>query len=172
MYPEKHHFCSSFDPPQFKSFLSFRYYTFDFHNALAPSLYPSQLYYTDNDDLTKISACNSHPVNQTLTHWGPVTHICVGKLTITSSDKGLLPRRRQAIIWTNAGILLIGPLGTNFSDISRDIQSFSFKKMHLKMPSAKWRPFCFGPNVLNWHMTCISHNEIGGMSYHEGSSAN
>ena len=45
-----------------------------------------------------------------LTHWGRVTHICVGKLTIIGSDNGLSPDRRQAIIWTNDGILLIGHL--------------------------------------------------------------
>ena len=83
-----------------------------------------------------------------LTHWGRVTHICVDKLTIIDSDNGLSPGRRQAIIWTNAGILLIGPLGTNFSEISIEILTFSFKKMHLKVSSAKWRPFCIGPNVL------------------------
>ena len=44
-----------------------------------------------------------------LTHWGRVTHICVVKLTIIGSDNGLSPGRRQAIILTNAGILLIGP---------------------------------------------------------------
>ena len=76
-----------------------------------------------------------------LTHWGRATHICVGKLTIIGPDNGLSPRRRQAIIWTNAGILLIGPLGTNFSKILIGIQTFSFKKMHLKMSSAKYRPF-------------------------------
>ena len=52
-----------------------------------------------------------------LTHWGRVTHICVGKLTIIGSDNGLLPERRQAIIWTNAGIVIIGALGTNFCEI-------------------------------------------------------
>ena len=82
------------------------------------------------------------------THWGPVTHICVGTLTIIVSENGLSPGRRQAIIWTNAGILLTGPQGTNFSEILTGIQAFSFKKMHLKMSSAKWRPFCFGLNVL------------------------
>ena len=56
-----------------------------------------------------------------LTHWGRVTHICVNKLTIIGSDNGLSPGRRQAIIWTNAGILLIGPLGTNFSEILIEI---------------------------------------------------
>ena len=63
-----------------------------------------------------------------LTHWGRVTHICVGKLTQIGSDNGLSPGRRQAIIWTNTGILLIGPLGTNFSEISIGIQTFSFNK--------------------------------------------
>ena len=80
-----------------------------------------------------------------------MTHICVGKLTIIDSDNGLSPGRCQAIIWTNAGILLIGPLRTNFNEILIGlicIQIFSFEKMHLKMSSAKWRPFCFGLNVL------------------------
>ena len=84
----------------------------------------------------------------TLTHWGRVMHICVSKLTIIGSDNVLSPGRRQAIIWTNAGILLIRPLGTNFSEILIRIQTFSFKKMHLKMSSANWRPFCLGLNVL------------------------
>ena len=83
-----------------------------------------------------------------LTHWGRVTHICVSKLTIIGSDNGLAPGRRQTIIWTNDGILLIGPLGTNFSEILIGIQIFSFMKMHLKISSAKWRPFCLGLNVL------------------------
>ena len=68
--------------------------------------------------------------------------------TTTGSYNDLSPDRRQAIIWTNAGILLSGPLGTNFSDILIRIQTFSFKKMHLNMASAKWRPFCLGLNVL------------------------
>ena len=83
-----------------------------------------------------------------LTHWGRVTHICVSNLTIIASDNGLSPDQRQAITWTNAGILLIGHLGTNFSKISIKIYSFSFKKMHLKMLSGKWRPSCLGLNVL------------------------
>ena len=44
-----------------------------------------------------------------LTHWGLVTQTCVGKLNIIGSDNDLSPGRRQAIIWTNTGILLIGP---------------------------------------------------------------
>ena len=94
----------------------------------------------------------------TLTHWARKTHICVGNLTIIGSDNGLTPGRRQAIIWTNAGILLFGPSGTNFSDISIEIVTFSFKIMQLKASSVKWRPYCFGLNVLTdviIYMICI-----------------
>ena len=38
-----------------------------------------------------------------------MTHICVNNLTIIGPDNGLSPGRHQAIIWTNAGMLLIGP---------------------------------------------------------------
>ena len=81
-----------------------------------------------------------------------MTHICVDNLTIIGSDNGLSPGRRQAIIQTNAG--------TNFSEILIWIQTFSFKKMHLKMSSAKWRPFCLGLNVLI--NVIINHNNDRG----------
>ena len=74
-----------------------------------------------------------------------MTRICIGKLTTIVSE------RRQAIIWTNAGILLIGPLGTNFSEILFEIQSFSLKKIRLKMSSAKCCSFPLGLNVLTHH---------------------
>ena len=83
-----------------------------------------------------------------LTHWGRVTHICVSKLSIVGSDNGLSPDRRQSIIWTNAGILLIRPLGTKFNEILIEIHIFIFKKIRLKVSSAKRRPFCLGLNVL------------------------
>ena len=85
-----------------------------------------------------------------LTHWGRATHICVSKLTIIGSNNGLAPVRRQAIILTSAYILLIGPLGINFSEILIEIHAFSFRKIHLKMSSGKWRPFCLGLNVLTY----------------------
>ena len=50
-------------------------------------------------------------------YWGRVTHICVNKLSTIGSDNGLSPGWHQAIIWTNVGILLIGTLGTNLSEI-------------------------------------------------------
>ena len=83
-----------------------------------------------------------------LTHWGRVTHISVSELTIIGSDNRLSPGRRQAIIWTNAGILWTWPLGTSFSEILIEIHAFSFKKMQLKMSSGKWRPIYLGLNVL------------------------
>ena len=89
-----------------------------------------------------------------LTHWGRVTHICVSKLTIIGSDNGLSPGRRQANIWTNAGILLMRPLETNFSEILIEIDAFSVKKIHLKMSSGKLRPFCLGLNELR-DLVCI-----------------
>ena len=73
-------------------------------------------------------------------------HICVSKLIFIDSDNGLLPGWHQAI--TNAGILLIWPLGTMFSEILIEILTVSFKKMHLKVLSAKWQSFCLGLNVL------------------------
>ena len=91
-----------------------------------------------------------------LTHWGRVTHICVSVLTIIGADNGLSPCRRNAIIWTNAKILLIGPLGTNFNEILIEIHTFLFKKMHLKMSSGKWRPFCLGLNVLSLSFLWVS----------------
>ena len=75
-------------------------------------------------------------------------HIFVSNITIIGLENGLSPGRRQAIIWTNAGTLLIGPLGTKFGEILIEIYTLSFKKMHLKMSSGKCRPFCFGLNVL------------------------
>ena len=77
-----------------------------------------------------------------------MTHICVGKLTIIGSDNGLTPERRQAIIWTNDGILLIESLGTNFSEILIEIQTFSLKKIRLKISSVKCCSFRLGLNVL------------------------
>ena len=111
------------------------YWTFEYEKKYFTctnyiSYFPISRYYAQN-----INACH-------LTHWSRVTHICVGKLTTIGADNGLSPGRRQAMVWTNAEILLMGPLGTNFIEILIGIHPFSFKKLHLKMSSAKWRLFC------------------------------
>ena len=84
----------------------------------------------------------------------------LSKLNIIGSDNDLSPVCRQAIIWTNAGILLIGPLGTHFSEMLIEIYTFSFKKMQVKMLSVKRQPFCLGLNVLNRMNCTICHKAI------------
>ena len=67
------------------------------------------------------------------------------------SDNGLSPVRCQAIIWANADILSIWPLGINFTGILMEIKTFSFKEVSLKMLSAKRRPFCLGlGGLIQW----------------------
>ena len=97
-----------------------------------------------------------------ITHWGRVMQISVSNLTIIVSDNGLSPGRRQAIIWTNAGKLLIWPLGTNVSEILIEILTFSFKKMHWKVSSVKRRPFCLGLNVIMSKWVRQQHKTTGG----------
>ena len=106
--------------------------------------------------MTKLKLQPHLPGANKLTHWGRVTHICVSILAIIGSDNGLSPGRRQAIIWSNTGILLIRTLGTNFSEILGEIHSFSFSKMPLKILSAKWRLFGLGLNELKKVMQAIS----------------
>ena len=96
-----------------------------------------------------------------LTHWGRVMHIYVSKLSITGSVNGLSPGRRQAIIWTNDGILIIRTLGTNLSETLSEIHIFSVKKMHLKMLPVKWLSCCLSLNVLThwgWDKVVLNEN--------------
>ena len=81
---------------------------------------------------------------------GQVKHLCVSNLAIIGSVYCLYPGCHQANIWTNAGILLIGPLGTNFSEILFKIQAFSFYKMHLKMVVWKITAILSWPECVNW----------------------
>ena len=54
----------------------------------------------------------------------------------------------QAIISTNADLLLIGPSETNFREIWKLKNIFHTWKVHLKMSSTKWWPFHPGLNEL------------------------
>ena len=76
-----------------------------------------------------------------------MTNICVCNLNIIGSDNGLSTVQRQAIIWINAGILLIWPLGTN---------------MHLKMSSARCWPFCLLLSVLRSCCTACLPGQASG----------
>ena len=99
----------------------------------------------------------------TLTHRGRVTHICVGSLTINGSDNGLSPGRRQAIIWTNDGILLIGTLGTNVSEIWIEILTFLFKKIRFENVVCEMASICLGLNELTKYSGNIPNNKYGGI---------
>ena len=94
--------------------------------------------FTRSFDKTSFCSVNRYPKfdvglgKSPLTHWGRVTHICVSELPNIGSDNGLSPGRRQAIIRTNAAILLIRTLGINFSEILSEIHTFSFKKCSWK----------------------------------------
>ena len=78
-----------------------------------------------------------------LTYWGWVMHIYLSIIAMIGSDNGLSPGRRQAIIWTNVGILSIGPLGTHCSEILIKIIILSFKKMHFVISSEICRALRF-----------------------------
>ena len=69
-----------------------------------------------------------------------------------SSGNGLSPVRHQAITWTNASLLSIELLGTNLSEIRIGILSFSLKKMHLKLSSAKMAAILFRGDELKYRM--------------------
>ena len=82
-----------------------------------------------------------------LTRWGRVTHTCVSRLNVIGSDNGLSPGWFQAIIWTNIGILLIGPLGKQFQwNLNRNLHIFiqknAFENVVWKMSAILSRPQC------------------------------
>ena len=79
-------------------------------------------------------------------------HICVSKIVIIGSGNGLSPGQRQAIMAANTGVLLSGPLGIKYNEILIEINTFSFKKMHLKLSSAKWHLFCLSLNEFMAYM--------------------
>ena len=84
-----------------------------------------------HDDVTVMSVWHK----ETGTKWPPVdryfyilTH-CDAEWRIYAS---VIQPWHHVIIWTNAGILLIGTLWTNFSEILIQIHTFWITKMHLK----------------------------------------
>ena len=88
----------------------------------------------------------------------PRSYRCIKIIFETNLKYGHLRRNleprwimRIYISLYSAGILLIRTLGTNFSEIVSEIDTFAFKKVYLKMSSAKWRPFCLGLNMwIHW----------------------
>ena len=103
-----------------------------------------------------------------LTYWGWVTHICVGNLAIIGSDNGLSPGRRQPIIWTNAATLLIGPFGTNFSEILILYNSYifirenPFENVVWKMAAILSQPQSVNPPIHLCYTADWSHHPLNG----------
>ena len=92
-----------------------------------------------------------------------MTDICVSKLTVIGSGNGLSPGQCQSIIWTNAGIFLIGPLGTNFSNILSEIYAILFTKTDaLECVVCEMSAILSGPQCV-WrispHVACVE--ELG-----------
>ena len=81
-------------------------------------------------------------------HWGRVTHICVSKLTIIGSDNGCRLIGAKPLSEPMLKYWWLDQKKTIFSEILIETHTSSFKKIHLKMPSGKWRIFCLGLNVL------------------------
>ena len=76
--------------------------------------------------------------------------ICAsGEHVIIGSDYSLPPIRHQAIIWTNVALLSVGTYGRTLGEILIEIQMFSFRKMHLKIPSAKIAAILSRPECVN-----------------------
>ena len=71
----------------------------------------------------------------------------IGILMKTRKWNSMSPGRRQAIIWTNATILLVGLLPTHFSECFIEIQTLSLKKIILRMLSVKCCRFRLGLNI-------------------------
>ena len=70
-------------------------------------------------------------------------HICIGKLTFIGSDNGLAPSRRQAIIWTNAGIVLIQ---WNFNhNLYIFIEEYALKTVVWEIVAILSQPQCYWP---------------------------
>ena len=94
-----------------------------------------------------------------------MTNICISKLTVIGSNNGFSPGWRQAIIWNNARILLIGPLGINFSEILIEIHKLIFNEICLKVLPSKSHPFCLGLNVLHSLWTSNNNATYGDLCY-------
>ena len=89
-----------------------------------------------------------HVCSHGLTHWSLV--MPYGILELWSP----LQNGRQAITSTSAGLLSFGHLRSIFNEIWIKIQNVSVKKMHFKMSSAEWQPFCSGTFQRFRHTMC------------------
>ena len=118
----------------------------------------NQRKYQSSASLAFMGGIHRWPVNSP--HKRPVTRkmfpfddviIAVACVSLLAASRGLACRGTALCLWEQgllrgdtAGLLSVGPLGSNFSEILIKIGNFSFTKIHLKMSSATWWPFCPG----------------------------
>ena len=102
-----------------------------------------------------------------LTHWGRVTHICVGNITTIGSDNGLSPGRRQAIIWNNAELSCHGVLEHKTGDSStlycrngRSAYSCEFNIYSVTMQNVNTL-FMYKPRLVLLPANTANHLHIG-----------
>ena len=96
----------------------------------------------------------------TLTHWGLATHIWLSVI-----EPPLVQIMACRLVGSNPFLnqcvnILIGPLGTNFSEILIEFFSFSFNDFWNYGLSAKRRPFCLSLNVLTTCVILVSRSDI------------
>ena len=83
-----------------------------------------------------------------LTHWGLVMHICHQPRPSLVQIMACRLFGAKPLSKPMLGYCELNSLRTNFSEILIKIQNFSLRKIHLKISSVKWRPYCLGLNVL------------------------
>ena len=93
------------------------------------------------------------------THWGQWRIYASVNYAIIASDNGLLPVRRQAIIWTNDG-LLFGRLRTNFSDFFHQseivfLQENGYQNIVCKVAAIYSLPQCVNELILHSYQCCF-----------------
>ena len=83
-----------------------------------------------------------------LINWGRVTHICVSKINHHWSREWFVAWSAPSHYLNQCWIIVHWNLKNKLQWNLNKICTFTFKKMHLKMSSVKWRPFCLGLNML------------------------
>ena len=87
-----------------------------------------------------------------------MTYIYADNPTLVGSDNGFSPGRRQAIIWTNDGILFIRPFGTqwNFNrHLQISNQENAYENVVCEMAAILSQPQCvYVVNCLSAHDDC------------------
>ena len=89
-----------------------------------------------------------------------MVHICVRKLGHPWFRKWLVAWLAPSHYLNQCWNIVNWNFRIIFSEILTEIYIFSFKKMHLKISSGKWRPFCISFNVLTLHVPFRSYTGL------------